>query len=46
LFLAGAPLIERRAGGYQVRPAADLERLLRRAYDGKVGIPFAKIHFK
>lgn len=38
LFLAGAPLIERRAGGYQVRPAADLERLLRRAYDGKVGI--------
>jgi hypothetical protein len=46
LFPAGAPLIERPAGRYQVRPAADLERLLRRAYDGNVGIERVELGLK
>ena len=38
LFLACAALIEKRSGGYYVRSRVDLERLLRRAYNGKIGI--------
>lgn len=37
LFLAGAPLLEKRGGGYHVRPAADLDRLLYCAYRGRPG---------
>jgi hypothetical protein len=33
LFLARTPLIERRAGGYALRPPPDLERLLGHAFD-------------
>jgi hypothetical protein len=35
LFLGGTPLIERCSGTYVVRPQADLERLLGRAYGGE-----------
>jgi hypothetical protein len=38
LFLGRTPLIERRAGGYAVRPRADLERLLGRAYQGEINL--------
>ncbi len=38
LFLAGAQLIEKRGDGYHIRPDTDLERLLRRAYGGKVAV--------
>ncbi len=38
LFLAGTPLIERRAGRYALRPRADLERLLGRAYGEEINL--------
>jgi hypothetical protein len=38
LFLAGAALVERRDAGYRVRAAADLEHLLRCAYNGKITV--------
>jgi hypothetical protein len=38
LSLVGVALIERRRSGYCLRSPAEIERLLRRAYDGKIGI--------
>lgn len=38
LFLGRTPLIERREGRYSVRPQADLERLLGRAYRGEISL--------
>ncbi|MBV8736710.1 MAG: hypothetical protein JO007_05525 [Alphaproteobacteria bacterium] len=36
LFLGGTALVERRELGYEPRPAAELERLLARAYGGEL----------
>jgi hypothetical protein len=38
VFLGRSPLIEHREGGYVVRPRADLERLLGRAYRAEINL--------